>query len=233
MLSAGDEILQRRALDLSTQIAATSAVIRSCSVFSARVTHTGHHAGVTEVYTLGCPIDEIRQLGRWVISQMESYYLPTVPINPAFYMAGFLSTKPYFIERNLVVPPLSLQRRIFPWIEQAYAEDGLDPYWTETCAREMKGDNPSQVEEKNIYEDRVLPDSDATNATKAYAQNNRRRFLQLLLRLRKVILQDTVIYLKPNSQGQTLTNSLLQLEVFRSEEFLAFQKKLLNAIESR
>ncbi|KAF9898891.1 hypothetical protein EC991_010149 [Linnemannia zychae] len=70
VLSSGTEIHQRLALDLSTQI--------DCA----------------EAYALGCPIEEIRHLGRWVMTQMESYYLPMVPITPAFFMAGFLASEP-------------------------------------------------------------------------------------------------------------------------------------------
>jgi len=83
----------------------------------------------------------------------------------------------------------------------------------------MRGEDPRKIDDKDNYDNRVLPasDTDTPNTTKATAQNGRRRFLISLLRLRRVILQDAVPYLKPNSNGQTLSNSLLKLDVFSSE----------------
>ncbi|KAF9902754.1 hypothetical protein EC991_004566 [Linnemannia zychae] len=67
-------------MDLSIQIACAKDFTRSPSVFSPKVTRAGRHAGVTEVYALGCPSKEIRHLGRWIMIKMKSYYLPIVPI---------------------------------------------------------------------------------------------------------------------------------------------------------
>jgi hypothetical protein len=84
----------------------------------------------------------------------------------------------------------------------------------------------------DIYGERILPESAASNNyTTATAHNDRVRFLTLLVHMRRVILQDAVLYLRPNSKGETLRNSLLSLPVFSSNGFLAFQGQLLSAIE--
>ncbi|KAF9536374.1 hypothetical protein EC957_011200, partial [Mortierella hygrophila] len=117
-------------------------------------------------------------------------------------------------------------------IEQDYDNDGMDPYWRDTCVREMQGHNPDKVDDKDTYDDRILPAASASNSTDARTLTDRRKFLILLLRMRKVILQDAVLYLEPNSKGQTLTNKLLRLDLFSSDAFKDFQLQLLEAIES-
>jgi hypothetical protein len=57
------------------------------------------------------------------MSQMENYYILTAPVNPAFYMAGFGFGNLHFIERNLAMPPLTLQRKTFDWIESEFDDD--------------------------------------------------------------------------------------------------------------
>lgn len=116
LLSAGgipDGHQQHRTQSLTsrTQIDTASSVMRSCEVFSSKVTHSGRHARTTEAYHLGLSLDHIQHLGRWVMDQMEAFYAPKSPITGAFYMAHFNKTNgPYCIERDLVMPPLELQR---------------------------------------------------------------------------------------------------------------------------
>ncbi|KAF9536139.1 hypothetical protein BGW38_010290, partial [Lunasporangiospora selenospora] len=125
-----------------TQIDSTASVMRTCKVFSTKVTHSGRHAGTSEAYRLGLSLDNIRHLGRWVMGQMEAFYAPKNPIIGAFYMAHFNKPdKPYLLERDLVTPPLPLQRLIFPWIEHEFDGDdpGKTPSWIKECDEEMSG----------------------------------------------------------------------------------------------
>ncbi|KAI7831811.1 hypothetical protein BC939DRAFT_498773 [Gamsiella multidivaricata] len=100
----------------------------------------------SEAYHLGLDLDHIRHLGRWSTVQMKSYYAPKLPTIGAFCMARFRKDEPYFIERDLVTPPLQLRRLIFPWIEDTFVNDeGLSwktPSWIEECDKEMLGADP-------------------------------------------------------------------------------------------
>lgn len=62
---------------------------------------------------------------------------------------------------------------------------------------------------------------------------DRKAFLQFLVRLRRVILQDAVIFRRKDSQGRTLANSLFtsRPDIFESPQFLQYEMDLLAAIE--
>lgn len=77
---------------------ATEAVMHACNVYSAKLTHAGHHAGVSEAYERGLSMDDIRHLGCWVMGQMENFYAPKNPTRGAFCMAHFGPQEPYFLE---------------------------------------------------------------------------------------------------------------------------------------
>lgn len=94
-------------LDPKTQNDSTSAVMRSCQVYSLKVTHTGWHAGVVEAYNLSLGLEDIQHLGHWSMGQMEAFYASWNPINGAFMMAHF-KNEPYFIECNLIKPLMSI-----------------------------------------------------------------------------------------------------------------------------
>ncbi|KAI1280072.1 hypothetical protein EDD11_001438, partial [Mortierella claussenii] len=116
-----------QALTGKTQIDATASVMRSCEVYSTKVTHSGRHAETTEAYHLGLNMDHIRHLGRWTMGQMEAFYAPKNPTIGAFYMAHF--NKPgerYFIERDL-----SHHR----WSCSARSSPGLSTLLTAICQR--------------------------------------------------------------------------------------------------
>ena len=223
-------------LDPKTQSDSTSAVMRSCQVYSLKVTHTGRHAGVVEAYNLGLTLEDIRHLGRWSMGQMEAFYAPRNPINGAFAMAHF-KNEPYFIERDLVTPPLELQRKIFSCIEDTFDVDHpeLRDSWIKDCESQMKAIDPTIPTEDDLHF--VPADSDSNEKTaKSLVQSaivDRKAFLQLLVRLRRVILQDAVIFRMKDSQGRTLTNSLItsRPDVFESPIFLQFEADLLEAIE--
>ncbi|KAF9122110.1 hypothetical protein BGX30_002203 [Mortierella sp. GBA39] len=131
-----------KALNSKTQIDSTAAVMRTCEVYSTKVTHSGRHAGTSEVYRLNLSLDHIRHLGRWN------------PIIGAFYMAHFNKpNEPYLIERDLVTPPLELQRLIFPWIERSFDLDdpGKPPSWIAKCDQEMLGVDESVITDDDIH----------------------------------------------------------------------------------
>lgn len=210
--------------------------MRSCQVYSLKVTHTGWHAGVVEAYNLGLGLEDIQHLGHWSMGQMEAFYAPWNPINGAFMMAHF-KNEPYFIEHDLITPPLELQWKIFSWIEETFDTDHpeLQDSWIKDCESQMKAIDPTVPTEDDLHF--VLADSDPDEKTaKSLVQSaivDRKTFLQLFVQLHQVILQDAVIFCKKDSQGQTLSNSLIdsRQDIFECPLFLQFEADLLGAME--
>ncbi|KAF9079240.1 hypothetical protein BGX27_006748, partial [Mortierella sp. AM989] len=148
-------VLRRKdALSATSQIETTNSIMHSCDVYTTKVTHAGRHSGTTEAYRLGLNLDHIRHLGRWVMGQMESFYAPKNPIIGAFYMTHFHERQqPYVIERDLVTPPLELQRLIFPWIEHTFDKDmpQKTPSWIDECDKAMTGVDPGKATVDDVF----------------------------------------------------------------------------------
>lgn len=212
--------------------------MRTCEVHSSKVTHSGRHAGTSEAFYLQLSIDDLRHLGRWCMGVMECAYLPQLPINGAFIMAHFKQNEQYFLERDLVCPPLELQRLLFPWIEKSFDNDFPDKTWSwiEECNSDMLGENRLSPRDSDLH---WTPQSGSSSTREACNNINssvitdRMSFLQSLVRMRRVILQDAALYLKPNEQGQIMSNSVIERlpHIFKSDLFQKFQSELLAAIE--
>ncbi|KAF9969414.1 hypothetical protein BGZ73_008230, partial [Actinomortierella ambigua] len=215
---------------------ATATVMESCEVYSSRLTHSGRHAGCSEAYNRGLSMDDIRHLGRWSMGQMENFYAPKNPTRGAFCLAHFAPNEPYILERDLVTPPIDLQRLLFPWIESNFDDDMSEKAtsWREECVKEMKGIDPNVATDEDIFWEskgrRTLGEFSRSLSTDSLI--TRVGFLKLLVRLRRVILQDAALFLKPASDGRSLKNGLLDglSEIFDSKAFRDFQQSLLDAI---
>lgn len=235
--SGGKVENRKQAIDARTQIATTTKALLSCGIASTKITHGGRHAGTSEAYHLGLDFDHIRHLGRWVMGQMENFYAPKNPTVGAFYMAHFNKRdEPYQIERDLVTPDLELQRLIFPWIEDVMDEADGKP-WVEVCADEMRGINPTEATLKDVFWKPLALDklSKTTASLTSSALIDRIAFLKLLVRMRRVILQDAVMMLTyTDPTGETLNNRLLSSDelkhIFSGPLFRKFQADLLAVI---
>ncbi|KAF9895658.1 hypothetical protein BX616_009130, partial [Lobosporangium transversale] len=156
----------------------------------------------------------------------------------AFCMAQFGPNEPYFIERDLVTPPLELQRLVFPWIEENFDKDMPEraDSWREECTKEMLGVDPNVPTDEDIFWTPIEKKTSSKRLTRAFSTDSlvtRIGFLKLLVRMRRVILQDAVLFLKPNDKGKMLENKLLESlpEIFGCQLFLDFQHQLLRAID--
>ncbi|KAF9921924.1 hypothetical protein BGZ67_000179 [Mortierella alpina] len=174
--------------------------------------------------------------------QMEAYYVPKNPIIGAFYMAHFnKDNEPHFIERDSIVPPLSLQRLIFPWIESTFDNDMPDKTesWIQECDQAMLGDDPSEPKTSDVYWDPIMEsdvNKDQSTKLASTAMVDRIGFLKLLVRTRRVILQDAVLYLRQDALGRTLSNTLFTSkqevrDIFESATFRSFQDDLLRKMQ--
>ncbi|KAH7030280.1 hypothetical protein BKA57DRAFT_226050 [Linnemannia elongata] len=211
--------------------------MRACEIFSVRLTHAGRHAGTKEAFKLGLGIQDIQHLGRWVMNQMMSFYAPKNPIKGAYFMAHFNGTdEPYILERDLVPPPPELQVMLFGWIEQVFDghDDRIVEAWHKTCMEEMIGYDPDEVREDDVFFEAKTDIPAAQSGLEQSAHTDKVAFLKLMVRMRRVIIQDAVLCLQPvPGTGRTLSNSLIEKlpEIFQSQLFLEYSKELLQAIE--
>ncbi|KAG0271712.1 hypothetical protein BGZ96_005662, partial [Linnemannia gamsii] len=190
-----------------------------------------------EAFKLGLGIQDIQHLGRWVMSQMMSFYAPKNPIKGAYFMAHFNGTdEPYILERDLIPPPQELQVMLFDWIEHVFDghDDSIVDAWRKTCKEEMTGYDPDEVRDDDVFFEAKTDIPAAQSGLEQSAHTDKIAFLKLMVRMRRVIIQDAVLCLEPvPGTGRILSNSLIEKlpEIFQSQLFLEYSKDLLQAIK--
>ncbi|KAF9964554.1 hypothetical protein BGZ70_006308 [Mortierella alpina] len=221
--------------------ASTAAINDTCKIegtrFEPRYTRMGRYSGSHEAFELGMTPKDINRLGRWTTpsGRLQSRGTALNPVNAAFCLAHYKDTEPYIIERDCVAPPLSLQRLIFPWIEHSFANDmpAKTEAWIKECDRAMLGVDSREPKTSKYWdpETKWTKSKNPTNLMRT-TLDDRMGFLMLLVRMRRVILQDAVLYLKPDDKGRNLSNALFtskqaNRDIFESAAFQSFQGELL------
>ncbi|KAF9991469.1 hypothetical protein BGZ79_004436, partial [Entomortierella chlamydospora] len=123
------------------------------------------------------------------------------------------------------------------------------PSWIDECVKAMMGAEPNKATVDDIFWGKFEDQGGSkkhekrSNALNSSSLIDRMEFLKLLVRMKRVILQDAVVFMKPRllssglarpkKDGDTLTNSLITSmpHVFESEMFLYFSSQLEKAIE--
>jgi hypothetical protein len=78
-------------------------------------THVGRSSGARMADLAGASHDHIRRQGRWNSSSLDSSYLINLPREILRTTAGFSPMQgSYFLKRDILQPPESLQKQIFP-----------------------------------------------------------------------------------------------------------------------
>lgn len=204
-------------------------------ITTSHVTHSGRHSGSVEGQRLSVPEEDIRRAGRWVqgTGKMHQYYLSSLPIPFARSVARF-RTRPFHLKRNQVAPSISLQELVFPFIVSAYDAQGekASARWKMECIDEMNeigDDDEDENLDKEIqdFRDRwmdikVSQGGQTAARTLGIAKKN---FLKLLLRLRRIILQDAVVYLEAGLDGPILDHDILRGGNRPDQEFESFSSR--------
>lgn len=219
-------------------------------VFTTRVTHGGRHAGAIEAEALGIPFDLIKRGGGWKdrLGRLETHYLGKLPSQFARGMAGFWD-KAFHLPRNNASPSLELQRMIFPWIEDYFGSE--NEAWKIICEKEMRevdeneddGISDNDDDENNnvefVEENGRMVQGNGQRVRKTHATIQRstdtakRGFLRLLIRCRRVILQDAAVYLYFKKENSVVSSKLpddSKYNPFISTNFKEFQEEVVNAI---
>ncbi|CAO3649705.1 unnamed protein product [Mucor hiemalis] len=203
------------------------------------------HAGSMEAESLGMPNDTIKRGGGWKdrLGRLETHYLNKVPSEFARGMAGFWA-KPFGLERNRVDPPVEIQKLVFPWIEGYFGDDAA---WKQECMNEMRQVDESEFHGEETLAEFVEEDVEEDNLTDSQRRKGKQRevvavhhsldaakrgFLKLLIRCRRIILQDAAVFLIWKKENDVV-NSLPSLNnFFLTEQFQQFQAQIKVAINT-
>ncbi|KAG2209610.1 hypothetical protein INT45_007237 [Circinella minor] len=103
----------------NTQLNSVNNAFAAVGINSVKKTHSGRQAGAREAEMAGLSHNHIRRVGRWNSESMENNYLTCVPRTAIRVIQGFPEDKGCFwLSRALVTPSLSLQKKIFPMVEE-------------------------------------------------------------------------------------------------------------------
>ncbi|KAG0379406.1 hypothetical protein BGX24_000571 [Mortierella sp. AD032] len=136
-------------------------------------------------------------------------------------MAGFRN-KSFLFTRNEVDPSLELHRMLFPFIESLIGDPGTvkNTDCRRDCDKEMNQFDPNNTKEvETILPEPLipLPESDNTRRPTVYRVRSNITFvLRLMLRFRRVLLQDAAV--------------LLFLGIFKSKKFLSIKMDVVAAL---
>lgn len=138
-------------------------------------------------------------------------------------MAGFHNTR-YDIERDRVLPPKSLQRRIFPGIEDQYG--WMAPaQWKAHCDRVMQSPTAFLGLEGSVGAEMKRRLDAVQESEEAYQDVAKLQLMHLLLWLRRVVLQDAALF-----KRDQFSSWVVKDPIFHSAEFGKFQAELLAQI---
>ncbi|KFH67341.1 hypothetical protein MVEG_06075 [Podila verticillata NRRL 6337] len=177
-----------------------------------RFTLRGSDAGAKELYEMGFHIQKPARISP-----------KGVEIRGTMAMAGFPNA-PYDLKRDYLLPPRELQIQIFPMIEQLHGKFTLEE-WKAYCDNVMQDKNAtSTVDKRTVREQRIAA---GQVSHESYLETARLNLLHFLLWCRRVILQDTCLFLKNGD-----VNGLIMSPVFQSPEFEKFKTDLLKAMDN-
>lgn len=198
------------------------------------LTHASRHSGTIEAQRIGLRAEDIKLGGRWVrgSGRMDQHYMSNIPIPFAFGMAGVKDGKPFHLKRNEKAPSIELQEKIFPFIETAFGEPGseMNKRWRQECVDDMNEKDEDQPEELEGILPLDSPEAEpgVRPIHSAHIAMNKKRFFKLLVRMRRIILQDAVVYLH---RYKNVKSPLLENDVFTSDLFLQFQDQLVPLLD--
>ncbi|KAK9234844.1 hypothetical protein V1525DRAFT_30694 [Lipomyces kononenkoae] len=80
-------------------------------------THAGRKAGAQIAEMRGVGESQMRRAGRWNRDDMTGCYLTSLPFKHIKAMSGLSPKGDYYIPRAQIIPPLELQRKVFPTVD--------------------------------------------------------------------------------------------------------------------
>jgi hypothetical protein len=107
------------AMTYRTQLRAVNRVFEALNIRISKKTHSGRGSGAQLAEIDGATEEDLRRHGRWETGSMEKCYLLALPRKSIRIINGFSSEKGfYWLPRANLDPPESLQKKIFPQVEE-------------------------------------------------------------------------------------------------------------------
>ena len=169
----------RKALSYETQLAWTNRVFHGARLSTFKKTHAGRSQGARYAELSGVNEGQIRRAGRWNSDALSSCYLTHLPRKFVRAIAGFEPSVRgnYYLPRAKILPPPSLAGAVWPWVDQWL--QWFDENHTPAAASGADSGGFGLAS---------LPSSEEDREDLA-AQG----FLRLLVELRTILLQDSVL----------------------------------------
>ncbi|KAF9117677.1 hypothetical protein BGW39_001902, partial [Mortierella sp. 14UC] len=249
LLSSGSGSDKYAEISYSTNRASTMDVFIANNISCSNITHSGRQSGTKEGIRLNrnsfsTPLGRPLNASSSRPTPDSGEHRPVLPclfIAPtqwALAVAG-LRNKPFHLTRNEVDPSLELQRMLFPFIENVIGGRGSDKNakWQKDFDREMNQFDPNNTKElEAVRPEPLVPlpksKSDSTRRPTVYKVRSHVSFvLHLMLRFRRVLLQDAAVYLFLG-ETQGLNSPLLETpgSVFQTEKFKLFREDVVAAL---
>lgn len=154
---------------------------------SNKSTHEHRGAGARHAQEAGADVSAIAQHGHWLHDRVSTHYLSHIPSGVALKMAGCtMPGERLWLARNTLIPPIALQRKLFPFIETYFNGDRDWLQWMENIMMDQEVTYGRPSVPPGLYDTSSAP---------------RLRFFVLLARLRKVVLQDAVALMDINTDA--------------------------------
>lgn len=205
-------------ISYATQLDWTNNVFKAVGLSSYKKTHAGRAEGAKAAELAGVSEGQIRRAGRWNSDALSSCYLTHLTREFIRSMAGFAPQQQgnYYLPRARINPPPSLVQAVWPWVDAwldwltSYEREGYDQ--EQDQQRSRRADIPGFDLEEDVDEDR---DDLAAKG-----------FLRLLVCLRIIILQDSVI-MRKHFPSHPMWNS----SVFLREDYKNFAREVEVALD--
>lgn len=187
---------------------------------SKKKTHAGRRAGAQHAQLAGADIAEISQQGGWNRDRVVTHYMSNVPHVVPYKLAGFRRDgEDLWLARNTLIPPVELQRMVFPFIEDVFL--GVEDWrrWIENIMFDRDNSYGRPQGTKHEYPDRMIPAM---------------RILIIFAHLRKVVLQDMAILITLREDPQCYYDEhriFVRSPVFKSTLFKDFCKDLKETMD--
>ena len=210
-------------LSNNAHLGGMSLLFQQAGIETDKPTHYYRHSGANLAYALGQDIRAIEHHGGWKKDQgrLTSHYLHPLPKGVAYALAGSTHDgMPPFVKRSVLRPPVELQKKIFPFLEQCY---GGHPDWLALLENIM--------EDRDEFFNRVTPEDRMPTPTDING-TLRLKFLRLLAHLRKIFLEDAVALMdtKPDDHLHYGLHEIFDHAVFKDDLFREYRVNLVEAM---
>ena len=172
-------------------------IFKAANVGSIKKTHAGRARGAQYAELAGVSEAQIRRAGRWNSDALTNCYLSNIPLEFVRSMAGFPPAQAgnYYLPRAKIHPPESLVHAVWPWVDQ----------W-QTWFRTKHGEIP---ERPLASYDQICLEPGAEEHPEDLAAQG---FLRLLVELRVIFLQDSVIFRREFPNHPAMVSAALRTE---------------------